>query len=74
MKDRGAWLYDVTSSGMTHVFVRDSIEPNRHRISPVVMKLNWALIEVDWRETGPAAMVEIRGLADSLHYKHVLEL
>lgn len=70
--DKG-WLYDVTTSGMTHVFARDEVEPNSYRISPLIIRRNWALLEVDWQETKTRIDVEIRGVGDSLYYQHTLE-
>ncbi|WKN42047.1 alkaline phosphatase D family protein [Tunicatimonas pelagia] len=40
-------LYDITSSGMTHVY-EDADEENRHRVSDLVTKLNYGLIQIDW--------------------------
>lgn len=65
------WLYDITSSGMTHVYAQKTIEPNAHRISPLVARRNWGLIEIIWDET-PETRVEIRGINDTLYYQHTL--
>ncbi len=74
LEEMKPWLYDVTTSGMTHVFARDEVEPNAHRISPLIIRRNWAFFEIDWKETGPIIDVEIRGIGDSLYYEHTLEL
>lgn len=65
------WLYDVTSSGMTHVYARATDEPNAHRISPVIVRRNWGLFEIVWEEQ-PRVHVEIRGINDTLYYQHEL--
>jgi len=40
-------LYDVTSSGLTHVY-EEADEENRHRVSNLVASLNYGLIQIDW--------------------------
>lgn len=66
-----AWLYDITSSGMTHVYARATDEPNAHRISPLITRRNWGLFEIVWEEQ-PTVRVEIRGINDTLYYQHDL--
>ena len=69
----GQALYDITSSGMTHVYVQPEAEPNAYRDSPFIQKRNWGLIVVDWSDEMPKVSVEIRGEADSLfHQQHLL--
>ncbi len=40
-------LYDITSSGLTHVY-EEADEENRHRVSDLVTSLNYGLIQIDW--------------------------
>ena len=40
-------LYDITSSGLTHVY-EEANEENRHRVSDLIAVLNFGLIEIDW--------------------------
>ncbi len=40
-------IYDITASGLTHVY-EEADEENRHRVSDLVTVLNFGLIEIDW--------------------------
>ena len=51
-------LFDITSSGLTHVSA-PHIEPNRHRVGEMVAKLNYGLITIDW--STKTATVRING-------------
>ena len=53
-------VYDITSSGLTHVSA-PHVEPNRHRVGEMVAKLNYGLITIDWSQTRPIATVRING-------------
>ncbi len=53
-------LYDITSSGLTHVSA-PHVEPNRHRVGEMVAKLNYGLITIDWSQKRPIATVRING-------------
>ncbi|WPP49602.1 alkaline phosphatase D family protein [Catalinimonas niigatensis] len=41
-------VYDITSSGLTHVY-EDADEDNRHREGDLVAQLNFGIIEIDWQ-------------------------
>ena len=73
IKNGETWLYDVTTSGMTHVFARPEVEPNALRISPLIIRRNWALFEIIWNSPEPVINVDIRGVSDTLYYQHQLE-
>lgn len=49
LKD-GYPLYEITSSGLTHVYSAYSGEPNRYRQGVVVSELNYGLLTIDWVE------------------------
>jgi alkaline phosphatase D len=70
----GKLLNDITSSGMTHVFPRPDVEPNRFRSGPLVMKRNWGLMKIVLRNDSVFAQTEFRGAADSLFYAEQLKL
>ncbi|WP_460980626.1 alkaline phosphatase D family protein [Spirosoma fluminis] len=53
-------LYDITSSGLTHVSAPHE-EPNRYRVGDMVAKLNYGLISVDWNAKPLRAVVTING-------------
>ena len=68
----GLTIFDITSSGMTHVFYRSKEEANQYRVSPFIQKRNWGLINIDWTTQEPTVSVEIRGEADSLFHQQTL--
>lgn len=53
-------LYDITSSGLTHVS-QPHEEPNQHRVGEMVAKLNYGLITIDWASKPLTATVRING-------------
>jgi len=53
-------LYDITSSGLTHVS-KPHEEPNRHRVGEMVAQLNYGLITIDWNKKPLTATVRING-------------
>ena len=66
------YFYDITSSGMTHVYYPDADE-NEFRISPFITSRNYGLLTINWAQPKPIIQVEIRGAADSLFYKNQLQ-
>ena len=53
-------LFDITSSGLTHVSA-PHVEPNRHRVGEMVAKLNYGLISIDWAAKPLKATIRING-------------
>ncbi|GAB4043747.1 alkaline phosphatase D family protein [Spirosoma litoris] len=53
-------LYDITSSGLTHVSAPHE-EANRHRVGKMVTELNYGLITIDWNAKPLTATVRING-------------
>ncbi|MBC5774295.1 alkaline phosphatase family protein [Pontibacter sp. KCTC 32443] len=41
-------LYEVTSSGMTHVYSGNNVEPNKYRVGGLVNKLNFGMFRFNW--------------------------
>ena len=41
-------LYEVTSSGLTHSWLDNPGEVNRHRVGELFTDLSYGLLEVDW--------------------------
>ncbi len=68
----GQVFYDITSSGMTHVYY-PAPDSNRFRISPFITSRNWGLLTINWATPKKLITVEIRGEADSLFYKGILK-
>ncbi len=54
-------LYDITSSGLTHVAQGNTDEPNRFRVGKAVAKLNFGLIAIDWSAVPATVSFDIRG-------------
>jgi len=68
-------LYDFTSSGLTHSWQNAQEEPNRHRVSDLIIGLNFGLISIDWQEDGNHNLkFEIRGEGDLLRYESNIKL
>lgn len=67
-------LYDLTSSGLTHTWNAARPEENRHRIGELVVKRNFGLLRIDWKETKPSVRFEIRGHDDEVYATHDLSL
>ena len=44
----GGFLYDFTSSGLTHAYQGLTEEYNPYRISPLIKELNYGGLELDW--------------------------
>ncbi len=53
-------LFDITSSGLTHVS-QPHTEPNKHRVGEMVTKLNYGLISINWAKKPLTATVRING-------------
>lgn len=53
-------VYDVTSSGLTHVS-KPHEEPNQHRVGEMVAKLNYGLVTYHWDHKPLTATVNIKG-------------
>ncbi|MBB6609899.1 alkaline phosphatase family protein [Pontibacter sp. Tf4] len=41
-------VYEVTSSGMTHVYSGNNVEPNKYRVGELVNKLNFGMLRFNW--------------------------
>ena len=53
-------LYDITSSGLTHVY-EQADEENRHRVSDLISVLNFGLITLDWSSKPVRVTYQIKG-------------
>lgn len=60
-------LYDITSSGLTHTWGQDRPEANQHRIGEKVIALNFGLIKIDWKDSGPSVTFAINGENNQQH-------
>lgn len=66
------FLYEVTSSGMTHCFKGNITEKNKHRLGRNFGKLNFGLIRIDWDQSPPHIQLELRGLNNELFSQYSL--
>jgi alkaline phosphatase D len=62
----GYELFDITSSGLTHVS-KPHEEPNQHRAGEMVTKLNYGLITYHWDSKPLRATVNIKGDSSSIY-------
>lgn len=70
LPDLGYPLYDFTSSGLTHSYVSNTIEPNRYRVSPLVNQRSFGVMRIDWSTTPtPKVVMEARGLDNVEFFK-----
>jgi alkaline phosphatase D len=65
-------LVDVTSSGLTHTWAAAREEANRHRVGPLVVQRNYALLTIDWAAQPLTATVRIRGDQGATFHTEVL--
>ncbi|SFO60447.1 alkaline phosphatase D [Algoriphagus ornithinivorans] len=67
-------IYEVTSSGLTHTWREYREEPNRYRVGEMIAKLNFGIINLDWKEKEVNVTLEVRGREDSLFLTQNLRL
>lgn len=53
-------VYDITSSGLTHVW-EDAEEGNQHRVGDLVTALNFGIITIDWDKKPLEVTYQIKG-------------
>ena len=58
------WIYDITSSGLTHSYNSLEDEPNQYRISPLLTMLNFGKIEINWKISElQAQIINVEGIS-----------
>ncbi len=60
-------VYELTTSGMTHSYEKVGEETNRHRVSKLIGKRNFAVIKIDWEAQPLKIDLEVRGLKNVIH-------
>ncbi|MER2998001.1 alkaline phosphatase D family protein [Pontibacter populi] len=53
-------LYEITSSGMTHVYSGNNAEPNKYRVGELVNQLNFGELRFNWNDKVQVEML-VRG-------------
>ena len=66
-------VYEITSSGLTHVWGVRRPELNQHRVGEIVYDRNFALLHIDWTKKNPELTVEVKGLKNESFLKKTLE-
>lgn len=69
--DSSLFLYDVTSSGLTHSYEKAD-EENDFRIGPLVSSKNYGKIEINWNTVQPEIILYIHQIDGEVLYSHKL--
>ncbi len=74
--DEGPYsLYDLTSSGMTHVNETYANAPNRHRVKGPFANINFGLVEIDWEaKSAPRVTLKAVGLDGATAFEHEISI
>ncbi len=64
-------LYEITSSSLTHAYVKNTGEPNQYRVGKLVNQNNFALLKINWKKSAEL-MVEFRGSENQLYERLTL--
>jgi alkaline phosphatase D len=68
-------LYDLTSSSLNQLHPRGTPTENRHRAIPETFhRENFGVIAIDWDQTDPTLLLEIRDLEDTVRLTKTLRL
>ncbi len=58
-------IYDLTSSGLSHTWDQVWEESNRYRVGELIIKRNYGLLSITWRNNVPEVSFEVKGHKDS---------
>jgi alkaline phosphatase D len=67
----GPDVVDLTSSGMSR-HSQERVEPNRHRVGPMINDVNFGLVRVDWQAR--SIRLQIKDAAGADRIDHTLRL
>jgi alkaline phosphatase D len=65
-------LYEVTSSGLTHVYSGDKTEPNKYRVGDLVKQINFGLFQFEWDKKSVKVEMMVKGSDDKVLLKEVV--
>lgn len=65
----GDWLYEATSSGLTHVTPSKNV-PNSLRVGPFLPKLNYGLLTLQWGEHTVKVDIGLKGSDGTTLFSH----
>ncbi|MFD2513062.1 alkaline phosphatase D family protein [Pontibacter locisalis] len=54
-------LYEVTSSGLTHVYSGSNVEPNKYRVGVLIKQVNFGVLNFDWSNNTVKVDMLIKG-------------
>ncbi len=66
------WIYDATSSGLTHSYDNLEEEYNPYRISPLITSKNFGCIQFDWPKR--ELIIQIYNITGGLDFKKIIPL
>ena len=64
-------LYEVTSSGMTHVYSGKAVEPNQYRVGDLINKLNFGVFKFNWSKNVQVEM-QIKGTENETYLSEAI--
>ncbi|HYX38778.1 MAG TPA: alkaline phosphatase D family protein [Oligoflexus sp.] len=72
----GKTVWEVTSSGMTHSYreANDSSSPNSLRVGPMLPRLNYGVLKIDWESPAPAVSIEVHDINKEAIIKQTVPL
>lgn len=65
-------LYEITSSGLTHVYSGPAIEPNKYRVGNLIKQLNFGVLNFNWGEKSVEVEMLIKGEDDKMLLKETV--
>ncbi|WP_299826422.1 alkaline phosphatase D family protein [uncultured Pontibacter sp.] len=65
-------LYEITSSGLTHVYSGAAKEPNQYRVGELIKKLNFGVLNFNWNKEQVAVEMLIKGENDTILLKETV--
>ena len=63
-------LYEITSSGLTHVYRGEATEPNKYRVGDLIKQLNFGVLNFDWQDGKVAVEILIKGEENKILLQH----
>lgn len=68
MTPGGRTVWELTTSGLTHSYNGEPKEINTHRVGPVIARLNYGILRIDW-DSNSRISAEIRGVDNILYHQ-----
>ena len=55
---KGTDIYDITSSGMTHIEEKYGNAPNRYRVNEPYIDFNFGMVEINWKKSSVSLSIQ----------------